>query len=93
MDRWHTGFVDLSGDQSLLGQVEGRTIAAVTGWLGQCDVTWRRQVAVVAIDMYTIFKAAVRQVLPHVVPVADHFHVMQLLTSTNHEADKIEIYH
>ncbi|MGQ0777926.1 MAG: hypothetical protein ACT4NY_26540 [Pseudonocardiales bacterium] len=23
-DRWHTGFVDLSGEQGLLGQVEGR---------------------------------------------------------------------
>ncbi|MDQ3224015.1 MAG: ISL3 family transposase, partial [Gemmatimonadota bacterium] len=24
-DRWHTGFVDISGEQGLLGQVEGRT--------------------------------------------------------------------
>jgi transposase len=27
-DRWHTCFVDLSGDQGLLGQVEGRTAEA-----------------------------------------------------------------
>ncbi|WP_327586949.1 hypothetical protein OHA25_08035 [Nonomuraea sp. NBC_00507] len=31
LKRRHTGFVDLSGEQGLLGQVEGRTIAAVTG--------------------------------------------------------------
>ncbi|MFI7709076.1 transposase [Nonomuraea sp. NPDC049480] len=64
VDRRHTGFVDLSGDQGLLGQVEGRTIAAVTGWLNQRDATWREQVAFVAIDMCTIFKAAVRAALP-----------------------------
>jgi hypothetical protein len=32
-DRWHVGFCDLSGGQGLLAQVEGRTTAAVTGWL------------------------------------------------------------
>ncbi|MEU8361407.1 transposase [Nonomuraea sp. NPDC048882] len=78
MDRWHTGFVDLSGDQGLLGQVEGRTIAAVTGWLNQRDATWREQVAFVAIDMCTIFKAAVRAALPQARLVVDHFHVVQL---------------
>jgi transposase len=77
VDRWHTGFVDLSGDQGLLGKVEGRTIAAVTGWLNQRDATWR-QVAFVAIDMCTIFKAAVRAALPQARLVIDHFHVVQL---------------
>ena len=28
-DPWDTGFVDLGGDQGLLGQIEGRTSAAV----------------------------------------------------------------
>ena len=35
-DRWHTCFFDLSGDQGLLGQVEGRTAddAASSGAAG-----------------------------------------------------------
>ena len=32
-DPWETGFVDITGDQSLLGQVDGRTSAAVQAWL------------------------------------------------------------
>lgn len=35
VDRWHAGFVDLSGRQGLLGQVEGRTAQAVLGRLDQ----------------------------------------------------------
>ncbi|MEV0382760.1 ISL3 family transposase [Nonomuraea sp. NPDC050643] len=78
VDRWHVGFVDLSGGQGLLGQVEGRTIAAVTGWLGQREASWRARVSFVAIDMCTIFKAAIRTALPHAVLVVDHFHIVQL---------------
>jgi transposase len=78
VDRWHVGFVDLADGQGLLGQVEGRTIAAVTGWLNQRPAAWREQVAFVAIDMCTIFKSAVRSVLPHAQLVVDHFHVVQL---------------
>ncbi|MDA0643106.1 ISL3 family transposase [Nonomuraea ferruginea] len=78
VDRWHTGFVDLSGDQGLLGQVEGRTIAAVTGWLLQRGTSWRERVGFVAIDMCTIFKSAIRSALPHATLVVDHFHVVQL---------------
>src|SRR5258708_6555214 len=32
-DRWHTCFFDLSGDQGLLGQVEGRTADDAAYWL------------------------------------------------------------
>ena len=35
VDPWDTGFVDLAGDQGLLGQREGRTKAAVIDWLGE----------------------------------------------------------
>jgi transposase len=35
VEPWETGFVDLTGSQGLLGQVDGRTSAAVTGWLAQ----------------------------------------------------------
>jgi transposase len=77
-DRWHVGFVDLTGGQGLLAQVEGRTTAAVTGWLAARPPAWREQVTTVAIDMCTVFKAAIRQVLPHALLVVDHFHVVQL---------------
>ncbi|WP_285704661.1 transposase [Microtetraspora sp. NBRC 16547] len=36
----------------------------------------------VAIDMCTIFKAAVRAALPHAVLVVDHFHLVQLANAT-----------
>ncbi|WP_407566963.1 ISL3 family transposase [Polymorphospora sp. A560] len=77
-DRWHVGFCDLSGGQGLLAQVEGRTTAAVTGWLTARPPAWRERVQAVAIDMCTVFKSAIRQVLPHAVLVVDHFHVVQL---------------
>jgi transposase len=77
-DRWHVGFCDLSAGQGLLAQVEGRTTAAVTGWLAARPPAWREQVKAVAIDMCTVFKAAIRQVLPHALLVVDHFHVVQL---------------
>jgi transposase len=77
-DRWHVGFCDLPRGQGLLAQVEGRTTAAVTGWLAACPHAWREHVKAVAIDMCTVFKAAIRQVLPHALLVVDHFHVVQL---------------
>jgi transposase len=77
-DRWHVGFVDLSGGQGLLAQVEGRTTAAVTGWLIERPPAWREQIRAVAIDMCTVFKSAIRQALPHALLVVDHFHVVQL---------------
>jgi hypothetical protein len=77
-DAWHVGFVDISGPQGLLGQVEGRTVAAVTGWIESKPQSWRDQVRYVVIDMCSVFASAVRQVLPNAVLVVDHFHVVQL---------------
>jgi transposase len=81
-DRWHVGFVDLAGGQGLLGQVEGRTKASVTGWLEARGQGWKAGVKIVAIDMCSVFKSAIREVLPHAVIVADHFHVVQLANKT-----------
>lgn len=53
-DRRHVGFVDLSGGQGLLAQIDGRTTAAVTGWLTARPPGWRVQVRAVAIDMCTL---------------------------------------
>ncbi|MFE2321565.1 transposase [Streptomyces sp. NPDC059441] len=82
VDRWHVGFVDLSGEQGLLGQVEGRTAQSVIGWLADRDQAWRDAVQYVAIDMCTIFKSAIRRVLPQATLVKDHFHLVQLANQT-----------
>jgi transposase len=81
-DQWHTGFIDLTGGQGLLGQVEGRQAATAAGWLAARSPQWRAQVQVVAIDMCPGYRAAVRQVLPHATLVVDHFHVVQLANHT-----------
>jgi transposase len=77
-DRWHTCFFDLSGDQGLLGQVEGRTADDAAYWLAQAPPAWRDAIEVVAIDMCSIYASAVRRVLPHAQLVVDLFHVVQL---------------
>jgi transposase len=79
-DRWHTGFVDISGDQGLLGQVEGRTADDAAYWLHQAGPAWRAQVEVVVIDMCTIYASAVRRMLPHARLAVDPFHVVALAT-------------
>jgi transposase len=77
-DRWHTGFVDLAGDQGLLGQVEGRSAGDAGSWLAARTQEWRESVQTVAIDMSSAYRAAVREHLPHATLVVDHFHVVQL---------------
>ena len=78
VDRWFTGFVDLTGRHGLLGQVEGRSAADVGGWLAAQTPAWREQVRVVAIDMCASYRAAIREHLPHATIVVDHFHLVQL---------------
>lgn len=77
-DRWHTCFFDLSGDQGLLGQVEGRTADDAAYWLARTSPTWRDAIEVVAIDMCSTYAAAVRRALPRAQLVVDLFHVVQL---------------
>jgi hypothetical protein len=79
-DRWHTGFVDLTGDQGLLGQVEGRSSSDAGSWLAARTQHWRDGIAVVAIDMCSAYRATVRKHLPHATLVVDHFHVVQLVS-------------
>lgn len=79
-DRWHTGFVDISGDQGLLGQIQGRTADDAAYWLHQAGPAWRAGVGVVVIDMCTIYAAAIRRMLPHARLAVDPFHVVQLAT-------------
>lgn len=77
-DRWHTCFFDLSGDQGLLGQVEGRTADDAAYWLAQASPAWRDAIEVVAIDMCSIYASAVRRMLPQALVAVDLFHVVQL---------------
>lgn len=77
-DPWQTGFVDLHGDQGLLGQVTGRTSAAVMAWLTARGQPWRDAVEIVAIDPAAPYRNAVRQVLPQATIVVDHFHLVAL---------------
>jgi transposase len=81
-DRWHTGFTDLTGDQGLLGQVEGRSAADAGAWLAAQTPSWRAGVQIVAIDMCSAYRAAVRADLPQATVVVDHFHVVQLANQT-----------
>lgn len=81
VDRWHVGFVDITGRQGLLGQVEGRTAQAVTDWINGRSADWRAAIRHVVIDMCSVFKAAVSTALPHATLVVDHFHVVQLANS------------
>ena len=85
-DRWHTCFFDLSGDQGLLGQVEGRTADDAAYWLAQAAPAWRDRIEVVAIDMCSIYASAVRRMLPAAQLVVDLFHVVQLAVKMTGDA-------
>ena len=62
---WETGFVDLAGGQGVLGQVDGRSTAAVRGWLAQRSAEFGDAVPVVVIDPHVGYARAVRELLPH----------------------------
>ena len=74
IDPWDTGFVDLAGDQGLLGQREGRTGATVVEWLSQRSTAFREAVEYVAIDPAAAYASAIRTpgLLPNATLVVDH---------------------
>ena len=80
VDPWDTGFVDLAGDQGLLGQREGRTGAAVVDWLHARSAEFRDAVEFVAIDPAAVYASAIRTpgLLPNATLVVDHFHLVKL---------------
>jgi transposase len=77
-DRWHTCFFDLSADQGLLGQVEGRTADDGAYWLAQATPAWRDAGRVVVTGMCSIYASAVRRMLPGAQIAVDLFHVGHL---------------
>ena len=80
VDPWDTGFVDLASDQGLLGQCEGRTSAAIIGWLSQRSAQFREGIAYVAIDPAAAYASAIRTpgLVPNATIVVDHFHLVKL---------------
>lgn len=77
VDRWDTGLVDITGDQGLLGQVNGRNSAVVIDWLAHRDPAWRAAITHVAIDLSTVYARVAREALPDAVVIADRFHVVK----------------
>ena len=58
--------------------MEGRTADDAAYWLAQAAPAWRDAVRVVAIDMCSIYAAAVRRMLPGARIAVDLFHVVHL---------------
>jgi transposase len=82
-DRWDTGFVDLSGEQGLLGQASGRTSTTVTDWLTTRSLEFRQAVRYVVIDPAAAYRAAITtDLLPNAALVVDHFHLVKLANDT-----------
>jgi transposase len=79
-DPYDTGFVDLAGDQGLLGQVEGRTSKCVVAWLEARTPQFREAIRFVAIDPAAVYAKAITTpgLLPNATTVVDHFHIVKL---------------
>jgi transposase len=79
-DAWDTGFVDLAGQQGLLGQAEGRTSGCVVDWLQARTPEFRETIRFVAIDPASVYAKAIRTpgLLPNATLVVDHFHIVKL---------------
>src|SRR4249920_2356697 len=54
----------------------------VAYWLAMHSPAWRDRIRYVAIDMCTVFVAAIRRYLPNATIVVDHFHVVKLANDT-----------
>ncbi len=87
-DPWDTGFVDLAGDQGLLGQREGRTSTAVIDWLSEQSEEFRAEVQFVAVPPAAVYASAIRTpgLLPNATVGVDHFHLVKL---GNHALTKV----
>lgn len=79
LNPWDAGFVDLSGDQGLLGQREGRTSSAVIDWLSERGPVFGEQVEFVAIDPAVYARAICTPgLLSNATVGVDHFHLVKL---------------
>lgn len=77
VEPWMTTIVNARSAQ-VLGIVDGRDSAAVTGWLQARSQPWRDRIEVVAIDPSAAFKKAIVTCLPAARIAIDPFHLIQL---------------
>jgi transposase len=74
---WMSTIVNAASGQ-VLGIVDGRDSAAVSGWLAGRSPAWRARIQVVAIDPSAAFKKAITTQLPNAKISVDPFHLVQL---------------
>ena len=77
VEPWMTALVNAASGQ-VLGIVDGRGSAAVTGWLDARSQAWRDRIQIVAIDPSAAFRKAITTALPHAHIAVDPFHLVQL---------------
>ena len=73
-----TRVVEQTGRARLLDLVEGRSAAALTGWLAERTPAFRAQIEIVAMDGFGGYKNAATSAVPDAVTVMDPFHVVAL---------------
>ncbi|WRS29865.1 ISL3 family transposase [Actinomycetaceae bacterium MB13-C1-2] len=83
-DRFVTVIIDLTPRKDkqparLLDMIPGRSKKVLKTWLKARDTKFRLNVKTVAMDGFTGYKTAVREVLSSAVTVMDPFHVVQLV--------------
>lgn len=83
-DRFVTVIIDLTPREGgrparLLDMIPGRSKKVLKTWLKARDTKFRLNVKTVAMDGFTGYKTAVREVLTSAVTVMDPFHVVQLV--------------
>lgn len=61
---------------AILDIVDGRRGAAVRDWIAARPRWWRKRIELVAIDMSSEFRSAVRTALPKARITVDHFHIV-----------------
>ena len=75
VEPWSIVFTDLDTG-AILDIVDGRRGQAVRDWIGARPRWWRKKVELVAMDMSSEFRRAVRKVLPRAAITVDHWHVV-----------------
>lgn len=75
VEPWSIVFTDLDTG-AILDIVDGRRGQAVRDWIGARPRWWRNRVELVAMDMSTEFRRAVRKALPKAAITVDHWHVV-----------------
>ncbi len=77
---WCTSIVDVTGlgGAQLLDVVPGRTAAGPIGWLQTRPLEWRQHIEWGVLDLSGPYRKDFDEALPHVVQVADPFHLIRL---------------